>query len=65
LNRHWISTANRCGFPEQETEEILQEFAERAEEWTTTVRQQLSDDFPEEIANSILQGVLRKCAAIN
>ncbi len=65
LNRHWISTANRCGFPEQETEEILQEFAERAEEWTTTVRQQLSGDFPQEIANSILQGVLRKCAAIN
>jgi serine/threonine-protein kinase HipA len=63
--RHWISTANRCGFPEQETEDILLEFADKAEEWITNIRHQLPRNFPEEIANSILQGVLTKCAGIN
>ena len=43
----------------------LHEFAENAEEWVNNVRQQIPKDYPEEIANSILQGILTKCAAIN
>jgi serine/threonine-protein kinase HipA len=65
LQRHWGSTAKQCGFPKNEVEKILHEFAEKAEEWVNNVTQQLPNDFPEQIANSILQGILTKCATIN
>lgn len=64
LQRHWISTADRCGFPKEEIEKIMREFATQAEEWTANVRRKIPHGFPKEIAESILQGVLNKCNAI-
>ena len=64
LQRHWISTAVHCGFPKEEIEKIMREFATQAEEWTANVRRKIPHDFPKEIAESILQGVLNKCNAI-
>lgn len=62
--RHWISTANGCGFPEDEIKRILLEFSNSAEDVISDVKRQLPKEFPKDIANSILEGTLRKCTSI-
>ena len=62
--RHWISTAERCGFPKEDVHAILIEFAEESQRRIENVRTQLPDDFPQEISDSILNGVLDKCTAL-
>ena len=64
LPRHWKSTAKKCGFPEDSMEKILQEFSEKSEDVIATVRQQLPSGFPKNLADSILDGILGKCASI-
>lgn len=64
LPRHWKSTAKKCGFPEDSMDKILQEFSEKSEDVIATVRQQLPNGFPKDLADSILDGILRKCTSI-
>lgn len=64
LSRHWKSTAKKCGFPEDDIDTILNDFSDRAEDVIAKVRQQLPDNFPKDLANSILIGTLKKCVSI-
>jgi serine/threonine-protein kinase HipA len=62
--RHWKSTANICGFPENEVENILLDFSDSAKKAIEAVKKQLPEGFPEHISNSIFEGILRMCASI-
>jgi len=64
LPKHWKSTARKCGFPEDSMDNILQEFSETSEDVIATVREQLPNGFPKNLADSILDGILKKCASI-
>lgn len=64
LPGHWKSTAKQCGFPEDSMEIILQEFSEKSEDVIGTVREQLPNGFPKDLADSVLDGILKKAKTL-
>lgn len=64
LPRHWNTTARKCGFPEDEIERILMDFAMRVDEVVALVREELPAGFPVGLAESIFNGLTGKCAGI-
>jgi serine/threonine-protein kinase HipA len=56
--RHWMSTAKKCRFPQEEARVLLDGCAERVESIVDEVRQTLPPDFPETVAQPIFEGLL-------
>jgi serine/threonine-protein kinase HipA len=56
--RHWITTARAVGFPEREAEDVLQDCVTRGPEIVRSLREELASDFPHELAEPVLDGVL-------
>jgi len=57
LRRHWLSTARACRFPEDEMELIVRELLEKMDSVVETVKGILPLTFPEEVAQSIFDGM--------
>jgi serine/threonine-protein kinase HipA len=55
--RHFYQTAKAVGFEQAQMAQILSEFAESMDRVIKRVRQQLPDDFPTQIADTILNGL--------
>jgi len=56
-HRHWLSTARICGFPVDEMESIINELLEQMDFVIENVRGMLPSSFPEEVAQSIFDGM--------
>jgi len=59
--RHWIHHARLAGLGETTAESIIEDVLDRADEAVRAVSQIIPDEFPEDIADAILQGVLAQC----
>ncbi|HKZ16629.1 MAG TPA: type II toxin-antitoxin system HipA family toxin [Geobacteraceae bacterium] len=57
IYRHWISTARRCRFSVDEMAAILNDLLQRMEDVILDVTRQLPPSFPEEVSESIFDGM--------
>ena len=55
--RHWLSTAQTCHFPVDEMEMIIKELLEKMDMVIEQVKGELPASFPEEVAQSIFDGM--------
>jgi serine/threonine-protein kinase HipA len=55
--RHWLSTAKACGFPEDEMREIMLDTAAEIDDVIEKVQKQIQDPLVQEVANSIFEGM--------
>lgn len=55
--RHWLSTADACGFPEREMEEILVDLAARIDPAIGDVETMLPRGFPASVSDPIFEGI--------
>jgi len=55
--RHWLSTAKTCGFPADEMESIIKNLFEKMDAVIQHVQGILPQGFPEEVANSVFNGM--------
>jgi serine/threonine-protein kinase HipA len=60
--RHWSAMAQRVGLGALAAEEIIEEVLDQAPSVAAAMYRALPDGFPKELADSILQGMLRQCA---
>lgn len=58
--RHWLSTARAARLPEAEAREVLEQFADEGRGVLDGVRASLPPDFPDHVADPILDGALRR-----
>lgn len=56
--RHWVSTAQRCRFPQKEIQKIVEEYLDNVGGAVERVRGALPSGFPEMVSGPILDGVL-------
>lgn len=56
--RHWIATAKKCRFPEEDAMTVLDDCASRIEQVIDEVAKSLPSDFPERVADPILAGLM-------
>lgn len=57
--RHWFSMADRCRFPKSEMQQIIDDVFDNMEMVINTVKNKLPKNFPEQISESIFQGMRR------
>ncbi|WP_318400712.1 type II toxin-antitoxin system HipA family toxin [Photobacterium leiognathi] len=62
--RHFLSTAKAVGFSTQRANELMSEMKNQAPSVIEKVRQQLPNDFPTEISESIFDGVLKQAGRL-
>ncbi|PSV10464.1 type II toxin-antitoxin system HipA family toxin [Photobacterium leiognathi] len=62
--RHFLSTAKAVGFSTQRANELMSEMKNQAPSVIEKVRQQLPNDFPTEISESIFNGVLKQAGRL-
>lgn len=62
--RHFLSTAKAVGFSTQRANELMTEMKNQAPSAIEKVRQQLPNDFPTEISESIFNGVLKQAGRL-
>ncbi|WP_305817095.1 type II toxin-antitoxin system HipA family toxin [Photobacterium leiognathi] len=62
--RHFLSTAKAVGFSTQRANELMSEMKNQAPSVIEKVRQQLPNDFPSEISESIFNGVLKQAGRL-
>ncbi|WP_305812331.1 type II toxin-antitoxin system HipA family toxin [Photobacterium leiognathi] len=62
--RHFLSTAKAVGFSTQRANELMSEMKNKAPSVIEKVRQQLPNDFPTEISESIFNGVLKQAGRL-
>ncbi|WP_318424185.1 type II toxin-antitoxin system HipA family toxin [Photobacterium leiognathi] len=62
--RHFLSTAKAVGFSTQRASELMSEMKNKAPSAIEKVRQQLPNDFPTEISESIFNGVLKQAGRL-
>ncbi|KJF98797.1 type II toxin-antitoxin system HipA family toxin [Photobacterium leiognathi] len=62
--RHFLSTAKAVGFSTQRANELMSEMKTQAPSAIEKVRQQLPNDFPTEISESIFNGVLKQAGRL-
>ncbi|WP_318513175.1 type II toxin-antitoxin system HipA family toxin [Photobacterium leiognathi] len=62
--RHFLSTAKAVGFSTQRANELMIEMKNQAPSVIEKVRQQLPNDFPTEISESIFNGVLKQAGRL-
>ncbi|WP_434139494.1 type II toxin-antitoxin system HipA family toxin [Photobacterium leiognathi] len=62
--RHFLSTAKAVGFSTQRANELMSEMKTQAPSVIEKVRQQLPNDFPTEISESIFNGVLKQAGRL-
>ncbi len=55
--RHWLSTAKACGFPADEMESIIKNLFGQMDAVIEHVQDILPQGFPEEVANSVFNGM--------
>lgn len=55
--RHWLSTAKACGFPADEMESIVKNLFGQMDDVIEHVQGILPQGFPEEVANSVFNGM--------
>jgi len=55
--RHWLSTAKACGFPADEMESIVKNLFGQMDDVIEHVQSILPQGFPEEVANSVFNGM--------
>ncbi|MDF0534679.1 type II toxin-antitoxin system HipA family toxin [Shewanella sp. A32] len=60
LPRHFFNTAKQVGFSQEEMRRILQDFTQQAEGAIANVKVNLPEDFPNNIRDSICDGLLAK-----
>lgn len=66
--RHWLSTAQACGFDASVMQEILDELVEQTPQVIASIESALPTGFPESVSTSILRGLqygLERLAASN
>lgn len=56
-HRHWMSTAKLCNFPGTEMDKIIENLLGQVDEVIQTVGATLPQNFPQELAHSIFQGM--------
>lgn len=56
-HRHWMSTAKLCNFPGTEMDKIIEDLLGQVDEVIQTVGATLPQNFPQEVAHSIFQGM--------
>jgi serine/threonine-protein kinase HipA len=59
LGRHWLSTAKRCNFPEDETTRIIERVLADMDRVIEEVGAALPEGFPEDVAAPIFDGMRR------
>ena len=57
MPRHFLQTAVRAGMPGAEVQTVMDELKDRVPAALDTVRGQLGADFPDQLANSICEGI--------
>ncbi|WP_318468453.1 type II toxin-antitoxin system HipA family toxin [Photobacterium leiognathi] len=62
--RHFLSTAKAVGFSTQRANELMLEMKSQAPSAIEKVRQQLPNDFPTDISESIFNGVLKQAGRL-
>ncbi|PSW58029.1 type II toxin-antitoxin system HipA family toxin [Photobacterium leiognathi] len=62
--RHFLSTAKAVGFSTQRANELMSEMKTQAPSAIEKVRQQLPNDFPTDISESIFNGVLKQAGRL-
>ncbi|WP_419207820.1 type II toxin-antitoxin system HipA family toxin [Photobacterium leiognathi subsp. mandapamensis] len=62
--RHFLSTAKAVGFSTQRDNELMSEMKNQAPSVIDKVRQQLPNDFPTDISESIFNGVLKQAGRL-
>ncbi|PQJ62405.1 type II toxin-antitoxin system HipA family toxin [Photobacterium angustum] len=62
--RHFLSTAKAVGFSTQRANELMTEMKNQAPSAIEKVRQQLPNDFPTDISESIFNGVLKQAGRL-
>ncbi|WP_318477531.1 type II toxin-antitoxin system HipA family toxin [Photobacterium leiognathi] len=62
--RHFLSTAKAVGFSTQRASELMLEMKNQAPSAIEKVRQQLPNDFPTDISESIFNGVLKQAGRL-
>ncbi|WP_318450409.1 type II toxin-antitoxin system HipA family toxin [Photobacterium leiognathi] len=62
--RHFLSTAKAVGFSTQRANELMSEMKNQAPRVIEKVRQQLPNDFPTDISESIFNGVLKQAGRL-
>ena len=55
---HWINTAKRTGFSVESTKKILDEVLEQAPQVRDKVEQEIPENFPEMVSETILNGMI-------
>lgn len=58
--RHFLQTAKKCGVPEAMVQDIFDEIVNDAPIAIDTVLADLSEDFPEAVAQSVIEGMRRR-----
>jgi serine/threonine-protein kinase HipA len=56
--RHWMQTAKETKFPQEKIEQILAEITDTTDEVINKIVKRLPKDFPQEISDSIFEGML-------
>ncbi len=57
LRRHWLTTAKKCNFPQEEAEAVLDDCASRVDPAIDRVRQSLPPGFPDQVEDPLLLGL--------
>ena len=57
--RHWLDTAKKCGYPEDEMNQIIEKCCDMAQGCIDKVGAALSPRFPEQISSAIFSGIHR------
>jgi serine/threonine-protein kinase HipA len=59
FHRHWISTAKRCNFPEDEMAQIIERVLAELDRVIAQVEGELPKQFPDDVATPIFEGMKR------
>lgn len=59
FHRHWISTAKRCNFPEDEMAQIIERVLAELDRVIAQVEGELPEQFPDDVATPIFEGMKR------
>jgi len=57
FRRHWLSTAKRCNFPEDEMIQIIERILSRVDRVVEQVNSELPEAFPDDVAAPIFDGM--------
>ena len=59
LRRHWLSTAKRCNFPDDEMDKIIERVLCELDQVIEQVGTNLPEKFPDDVATSVFDGMKR------